>query len=90
MTTGIVDYVTELAGEDAADPAGVLLADRAAVGRDREDMKDYKVKLSVAFCFSNTGTSVIEHYHNSCWLEHGGSPDRAVRCAFVSAAGQPI
>ena len=43
------------------------------------------MKLSVAFCFSNTGTSIIEHYHNSSWLEHGGSPEKAVRSAFVSA-----
>jgi DNA gyrase subunit B len=28
---------------------------------------------------------VIEHYHNSSWLEHGGSPDRAARVAFVYA-----
>ena len=54
------------------------------MGRDRADLKDYKVKLSVAFCFSNT-VSVIEHYHNSSWLEHGGSPEKAVRSAFVSA-----
>jgi DNA gyrase subunit B len=29
--------------------------------------------------------SVIEHYHNSSWLEHGGSPEKAARSAFVSA-----
>ena len=33
---------------------------------------------------SNT-VNIIEHYHNSSWLEHGGAPDRAVRSAFVSA-----
>ena len=27
---------------------------------------------------------VIEHYHNSSWLEHGGSPEKAVKSAFVS------
>lgn len=47
-------------------------------------MEDYKVKLSVAFCFSNK-VQFIEHYHNSSWLEHGGSPDRAIRSAFVFA-----
>ena len=26
----------------------------------------------------------LEYYHNSSWLEHGGSPDRAVRLAFVN------
>jgi DNA gyrase/topoisomerase IV subunit B len=52
--------------------------------RDRADKPEYKVKLSVSFCFSNT-VSHIEHYHNSSWLEHGGSPEKAMRSAFVSA-----
>jgi len=39
--------------------------------------------MNVAFAFSNT-VQCLEYYHNSSWLEHGGSPDRAVRTAFVS------
>ena len=50
----------------------------SAVGRDREDQPEYQVKMNVAFCFSNQ-TQALEYYHNSSWLEHGGSPDRAVR-----------
>ena len=42
------------------------------------------MKLSVALCFSNR-VQVIEHYHNSSWLEHGGSPEKAMRSALVSA-----
>ena len=42
------------------------------------------MKLSVSFCFSNK-VQVIEHYHNSSWLEHGGSPEKAMKSAFVSA-----
>jgi DNA gyrase subunit B len=38
----------------------------------------------VAFCFSNR-VSLVEHYHNSSWLEHGGSPEKAMKSAFVSA-----
>ena len=53
-------------------------------GRDRADKPEYKVKLSVACCFSNK-VNVIEHYHNSSWLEHGGSPEKATKSAFVSA-----
>ena len=26
---------------------------------------------------------LLEYYHNSSWLEHGGSPEHAVRTAFV-------
>ena len=79
---GIIDYVRELAGEDTLTQPVFWQTERR--GRDREDKPEYKVKLSVAFCFSNR-VQVIEHYHNSSWLEHGGSPEKAVRSAFVSA-----
>ena len=79
---GIQDYVSELAGEDALTLPVFWQTERK--GRDRADKPEYKVKLSVSFCFSNK-VQVIEHYHNSSWLEHGGSPDKAVRSAFVSA-----
>ena len=42
------------------------------------------MKLSCALCFSNK-TAVTEYYHNSSWLEHGGSPEKAAKSAFVSA-----
>ena len=54
-----------------------------AAGRDRADQPEYEVRMNVAFCFSNT-VQTLEYYHNSSWLEHGGSPDRAVRLAFVN------
>jgi len=79
---GIVDYVTEMAGENSITAPVFWQAERK--GRDRADKPEYKVKLSVSFCFSNT-VQRVEHYHNSSWLEHGGSPEKAVRSAFVSA-----
>jgi len=78
---GILDYVKEIAGEGSLTEPVFFETERR--GRDREDMADYKVKLSVAFCFSNL-TSVQEYYHNSSWLEHGGSPEKATRSAFIS------
>ena len=79
---GIVDYVTELAGEGSLTAPVFWQAERK--GRDRVDKPEYKVKLSCAVCFSNR-VSIIEHYHNSSWLEHGGSPEKAAKSAFVSA-----
>ena len=79
---GIADYVKELAGEETLTTPVFWEAERK--GRDREDKDEYKVKLSVACCFSNK-VHVIEHYHNSSWLEHGGSPEKAARSAFVGA-----
>ena len=79
---GIADYVAELAGETSLTLPAFWQAEKR--GRDREDKPEYKVKLSAAFCFSNR-VNVVEHYHNSSWLEHGGSPEKASRSAFVSA-----
>jgi len=56
---------------------------RDRVGRDREDKPDYKVKINIALTFSNQ-IKLSEYYHNSSFLEHGGSPEKAVRQAFVS------
>ena len=77
---GISDYLTELAGSNPlTQPVMWTYEDK---GRDREDLPDYKIKVEVAFCCSNT-TKVIEYYHNSSFLKKGGSPDKAVRNAFV-------
>ncbi len=78
---GIVDYLTEVAGTDTLTGVQYWTAERQ--GRDRADKPDYKVKLNVAMCISNKIT-MQEYYHNSSWLEHGGSPEKAVRSAFVS------
>ena len=79
---GIVDYVTELAGENPLTAPYFVSTERK--GRDREDKNEYKVKISAAFCFSKTATA-LEYYHNSSWLENGGAPDKAVKSAFLSA-----
>jgi len=77
---GIVDYVKELSGDKGF--TSVQFFETSARGRDREDKPEYRVKLSVAFVFSNE-TNVLEYYHNSSFLEYGGAPDKAVKSAFV-------
>ena len=58
-------------------------------GRDRSDKDEYKLKADFSFCVSNT-VNALEYYHNSSFLEHGGSPDKAVRVAFVYALDKYI
>ena len=79
---GILDYVTETAGENTLTAPVFIEAERR--GRDRPDKPEYKVKLSAAFCFSNR-VNLLEYYHNSSWLEHGGAPDKAAKLGFVYA-----
>lgn len=78
---GIKDYLMEIVGENALTTPQFYQAQRS--GRDRKDRPEYRVKLSAAFCFSNK-VKRTEFYHNSSYLEYGGSPERAVRQAFVS------
>ncbi len=79
---GIVDYVKETVGDDSFTTVETWEMERE--GRDRADKEDYRMKMQVAFCFSNK-VNMLEYYHNSSYLEHGGSPDKAVRNAFVYA-----
>ena len=79
---GISDYLKEIVGENHLTSLQYWEGERK--GRDREDKPEYKVKLSVAFTFSNK-VKLMEYYHNSSFLEHGGSPDKAVSRAFLSA-----
>ena len=79
---GIIDYVSEIAGDDPLTSPVFISTERR--GRDREDKPEYKTRLSAAFCFSNK-VNLIEYYHNSSWLEHGGSPEKATKNAFVYA-----
>ena len=79
---GIEDYVLEKVGTDYLTEPFFIEADRR--GRDREDLPDYNVKITACMCFSRT-FMMQEYYHNSSWLEHGGSPEKAAKSAFVSA-----
>ncbi len=82
---GINDYINEIVGESGLSPVGDYSSER--VGRDALDRPEYKVKMQFSFCFSND-VNLIEYYHNSSYLEHGGSPDKAARSAFVWAIDQ--
>ena len=78
---GIEDYVKECVGADALTSVQTWQGD--AVGRDREDLPDYKLKMNISLTFSNK-IQLKEFYHNSSFLENGGSPDKATRLGFVA------
>ena len=79
---GISDYINEIVGTGSLTQP--VLWHMETQGRDREDKPEYKVKADISFCVSNT-VHLTEYYHNSSYLEYGGSPDRAVKMAFTYA-----
>ena len=84
---GIKGYVDELSQMKGFTEAHSFSG--SGKGRDADDRDIYNVTAEVAFCFNNE-VNVLEYFHNSSFLEHGGSPDRAVRSAFVSEIDKQI
>ena len=79
---GISDYLLEQVGDKSLTaPVSWHIETQ---GRDRADLDEYKFKADITFCVSNTVT-FLEYYHNSSYLEYGGSPDKAVKLAFTYA-----
>ncbi len=84
---GIKDYIKEIAGNKSfTEPVYYSHETR---GKDREDKEEYKLKFEMAFAFNNE-VNIVEYYHNSSFLEYGGSPDKAVKSAFVFAIDKYI
>ena len=79
---GIRQYLEEIVGDDAFTMPVYWEAERR--GRDAVNRPEMKLKITASFCFSKKH-SRTEYYHNSSWLEYGGSPDKAVRSAFTAA-----
>ncbi len=77
---GILDYIDEVS--DQKQLTKIQYFTEEGSGRDREDKPEYKAKVELGFCFNNE-VNLLEYYHNSSFLEHGGSPDKAVRSAFT-------
>ncbi|MBR6960205.1 MAG: DNA topoisomerase, partial [Clostridiales bacterium] len=84
---GIKGYVDELNGMKGFTETYTFSGE--GKGRDKEDRDEYKVRAEVAFCFNNE-VNALEYFHNSSFLEHGGSPDKAVRNAFVAEIDKQI
>ena len=78
---GLVDYVEEISGGNTIAPIQHFREEK--ITQDREDKPEYKLKINAAMAFSQS-VNLLEYYHNSSWLEHGGAPEKAVKSAFVT------
>ncbi len=87
-STGIVDYIDRRVGESGQTPVTLWKMNEVR-GRDRDDREEYGLIADVAFCMSNQ-VNFLEYYHNSSFLEYGGSPDKAVKTAFTYAVDKQI
>ncbi|MCQ4725096.1 toprim domain-containing protein [Anaerotignum faecicola] len=84
---GIKDYIEEL--NENKNISSIQFWETETRGRDRDDKPEYKLKFETAFCFNNE-INTLQYFHNSSFLEYGGSPDKAVKSAFVYAIDKYI
>lgn len=83
---GVYEYI-EKVNKNSITP--IIYFTDEATGKDRENKPEYKVKMEIALAFNNN-VNLIEYYHNSSWLEHGGSPDKAVKASLVKCIDEFI
>lgn len=84
---GVLGFVKEI--DDGKGFTTPILFEATGKGKDREDKPEYKTKFSLAFVFNNENNA-LDYFHNSSWLEHGGSPDKAVKQSFTAEIDRQI
>ncbi|SDX93664.1 toprim domain-containing protein [Thermoactinomyces sp. DSM 45892] len=78
---GVKDYIRSISSEEHS-LTDVVKWTTEQKGRDNENDKDYKIKADIYFSF-NRETSFSRYYHNSSWLENGGTPEDFVKNSFT-------
>ena len=78
---GLKEFVQELLGKDSKKEIYEIIA--TGSGRDDKDSKVYEVDCDVVFAFTD-GIGYSAYYHNNIPMGQGGSPDEAMKEAFVS------
>lgn len=78
---GVADYIKAISSEEHALTDVVSLTTEQK-GRDNEADKDYRIKADIYFAF-NRETSFNRYYHNTSWLENGGTPEDFIKNSFT-------
>ena len=78
---GVADFIRSLSNEDHALNDVVSLSVEQK-GKDNESDTDYRIKSEIYFSF-NRETSYNRYYHNTSWLENGGTPEDFIKNSFT-------
>lgn len=77
---GINDYIKEIS--ENKEFSEIFHIKDEGKGRDRKDKPEYNLKYEMSFTFNNE-INELKYFHNSSSLTYGGSPDQAVKTAFI-------
>lgn len=79
--SGVVDYIKSISSEEHL-LTDVISLTTEQKGKDNESDKDYRIKSDIYFAF-NRETSFNRYYHNTSWLENGGTPEDFIKNSFT-------
>lgn len=85
---GIVDYIKSISSEENS-LTDVVSFSTEQKGKDNDNDKDYRIKADVYFSF-NRETSFSRYYHNTSWLENGGTPEDFIKNSFTFVIDKAI
>ena len=78
---GIEDYINSMSDDDNSIGKAYSFSVEEK-GKDNNNDKDYRIKANISFKFSKN-TSFNRYYHNSSWLENGGTPEDFIKNSFT-------
>lgn len=78
---GVADFIKSMSNEEhSLTEVKTLVTEQK--GKDNESDKDYRIKAEIHFAF-NRETSFNRYYHNTSWLENGGTPEDFIKNSFT-------
>jgi DNA gyrase subunit B len=79
--SGVADFIKSMSNEEHS-LTDVAFMTTEQKGKDNESDKDYRIKADIYFAF-NRETAFNRYYHNTSWLENGGTPEDFIKNSFT-------
>lgn len=80
--TGVNGFIRSLSENKDAFLTDIVPLTTEQKGKDNESDKDYRIKAEIFFAF-NREVSYSRYYHNTSWLENGGTPEDFIKNSFT-------
>lgn len=85
---GAIDYIREL-DKNNTSLTDIIRWTTEGEGRENQDDEIFAIKSNITFTFNND-INLIQYYHNSSFLENGGTPQDFIKNGFIYAIDKYI
>lgn len=85
---GTIDYIKELDSKQSS-LIDIIKWTTEGEGRENQDDEMFVIKSNITFTFNND-VNLMQYYHNSSFLENGGTPQDFIKSGFTYAIDKYI